>query len=75
MAADAGGKWWYSEGRSSSQSQTNEMPMRVSSGFLVQMREGSGRANGLSGWRQVCPGWATTLSTAHASHELPPSAP
>jgi hypothetical protein len=29
--------------------QTNEMPVRVSSGFLVPMREGSGRASAGSG--------------------------
>jgi len=30
--------------------QTTEMPVRVSTGFLVQTREESGRASGLSDW-------------------------
>ena len=40
--------------------QTNVMPVGESSGSLVQLMEGSGRASGLSDLRQVCPGWATT---------------
>ena len=40
--------------------QTNEMSVRVASEPLVQMREGSGRASGLSDLQQVHPGRATT---------------
>jgi len=35
--------------------QTDEMLRRVSSGSLVPLRVGSGRASGLSDWRRVHP--------------------
>lgn len=46
--------------------QTNVMPVRESSGSLVQLMEGSCRASDRSDWRQIHPGRATTKN--HPDH-------
>ena len=55
--------------------ETNEMSVGVPSGSVVPLMEGSVRASDLSGLEPVGHHWATTPSTAHPSHELPPLLP
>jgi hypothetical protein len=55
--------------------QTNEMHGRVSSGSLDQIKEGWGRASGLSAFQLVGPRWATVPSSLYHSSELLAASP